>query len=76
VRAVAAYKGRHVACLLDTKGPEIRTAKLKGGNPLELQVGACIVCWGVGGGGPFNRGSRLIEAWRAARPAYYPLGFS
>lgn len=29
----------HVATLLDTKGPEIRTAMLKGGKDIELQAG-------------------------------------
>jgi pyruvate kinase len=38
LRAVAALKGRNIAYLLDTKGPEIRTAMLKGGKNLELQV--------------------------------------
>ena len=38
VRAVAAAKGKHIATMLDTKGPEIRTAMLKGGGPLELKV--------------------------------------
>jgi pyruvate kinase len=35
---VAAAKGKHIATMLDTKGPEIRTAMLKGGGPLELKV--------------------------------------
>lgn len=39
VRAVAAAKGKHIGCLLDTKGPEIRTAMLKGGENIELKVG-------------------------------------
>jgi hypothetical protein len=29
----------HVATLLDTKGPEIRTAMLRGGKDIELQAG-------------------------------------
>ena len=36
LRAVAAKKGVRVAALLDTKGPEIRTAMLKDHKPIEL----------------------------------------
>ena len=43
VRAVAAAKGKHVATMLDTKGPEIRTAMLRGGGPLELEVRAPLL---------------------------------
>ncbi|HHQ4605912.1 TPA: pyruvate kinase, partial [Aeromonas hydrophila] len=32
LRAVMAETGKHAAILLDTKGPEIRTIKLEGGN--------------------------------------------
>ncbi len=38
MRSVAAAKGKHIAMMLDTKGPEIRTAMLRGGGPLELLV--------------------------------------
>ena len=39
VRAVAAAKGKHVALALDTKGPEIRTAMLRGGKDILLEEG-------------------------------------
>ena len=35
-RKVCAEKDSHAACLLDTKGPEIRTAMLKDGKDIEL----------------------------------------
>ena len=50
VRAVAAAKGKNIACLLDTKGPEIRTAMLKDGKNIELQVR-----WAMGGRGVDGR---------------------
>ncbi|KIY96424.1 pyruvate kinase [Monoraphidium neglectum] len=48
LRAVAALKGRNIAYLLDTKGPEIRTAMLKGGKNLELQADQRVVLEAVG----------------------------
>ncbi|KAI8465728.1 MAG: pyruvate kinase [Monoraphidium minutum] len=48
VRKVAAAKGVNIACLLDTKGPEIRTAMLKGGQNLELQADQEVVLVAVG----------------------------
>ena len=36
---VCADKGSYSACLLDTKGPEIRTAMLRGGKDIELVAG-------------------------------------
>ncbi|GBF99836.1 pyruvate kinase [Raphidocelis subcapitata] len=48
VRAVAAAKGKHIATMLDTKGPEIRTAMLKGGGPLELKADQEVVLEAVG----------------------------
>lgn len=39
VRAVMAETGKQVAILLDTKGPEIRTIKLEGGNDVSLVAG-------------------------------------
>ncbi len=41
LRRVAAAKGRSIATVLDTKGPEIRTAMLKGGHDIELHVRRC-----------------------------------
>jgi pyruvate kinase len=38
----------HVATLLDTKGPEIRTAMLKGGKDLELKAGGWYQAWHQG----------------------------
>jgi hypothetical protein len=37
VRQVAAAKGKSIAVMLDTKGPEIRTAMLKEGKNVELK---------------------------------------
>ncbi|MDC9592034.1 pyruvate kinase PykF [Xenorhabdus sp. IM139775] len=39
IRAVAAKTGKKAAILLDTKGPEIRTMKLEGGNDVSLTAG-------------------------------------
>ena len=39
VRAVCAETGKKCAILLDTKGPEIRTIKLEGGNDVDLVAG-------------------------------------
>eukprot|EP00775_Hariotina_reticulata_P004018 gene4018-4268_t len=53
-KVIEEKKADHVACLLDTKGPEIRTAMLKDGKNLELKadqevevvaVGADYVTW-------------------------------
>jgi hypothetical protein len=51
VRRVASARGKQVAYMLDTKGPEIRTAMLKGGQPVQLNAGE-------GAGGSFA-GQRL-----------------
>lgn len=39
LRAVCAKTGKQAAILLDTKGPEIRTMKLEGGNDVSLVAG-------------------------------------
>jgi hypothetical protein len=39
VRRVAEAKGRHLGYALDTKGPEIRTAMLRGGKDIMLEEG-------------------------------------
>ena len=36
---MAASKGHQLGYMLDTKGPEIRTAMLKGGQAVELNAG-------------------------------------
>eukprot|EP00854_Cymbomonas_tetramitiformis_P018551 gene18552-22148_t len=47
-RAVCAEKGVHAGCLLDTKGPEIRTAMLKGHKRIELVQGQDIIVYAAG----------------------------
>lgn len=39
IREIMAEGGKRVAVLLDTKGPEIRTVKLEGGNDVSLVAG-------------------------------------
>eukprot|EP01126_Amoeba_proteus_P063251 TRINITY_DN86_c0_g1_i19.p1 TRINITY_DN86_c0_g1~~TRINITY_DN86_c0_g1_i19.p1 ORF type:complete len:400 (-),score=79.68 TRINITY_DN86_c0_g1_i19:568-1767(-) len=39
VRAAADELGKHIAIMLDTKGPEIRTGKLKNGDEIQLVAG-------------------------------------
>jgi pyruvate kinase len=39
VRQVAAAKGKSIGLALDTKGPEIRTAMLRGGKDIFLEKG-------------------------------------
>ncbi|KAF8059377.1 hypothetical protein HT031_005182 [Scenedesmus sp. PABB004] len=49
LRTVAAAKGaHHVATLLDTKGPEIRTAMLRGGKDIQLAKGQEVEVVAVG----------------------------
>ena len=38
VRKVAAERKSTVALMLDTRGPEVYTSKLRGGQPLDLLV--------------------------------------
>ena len=45
---VVEAKKRHTAFLLDTKGPEIRTAMLKDGKDIELVAGQEVTVVGVG----------------------------
>ena len=47
-RSVCAEKGSHAAVLLDTKGPEIRTAMLRDGKDIELEAGQDITVVAVG----------------------------
>ena len=47
-RSVCAEKGSHAAVLLDTKGPEIRTAMLRDGKDIELEAGQEITVVAVG----------------------------
>ncbi|KAG2439977.1 hypothetical protein HXX76_004095 [Chlamydomonas incerta] len=48
LRKVVETKKRHTAFLLDTKGPEIRTAMLKDGKDIELVAGQDVTVVGVG----------------------------
>jgi pyruvate kinase len=47
-REVCTAKGSQAASLLDTKGPEIRTAMLRGHKPIELEAGESIIVESVG----------------------------
>ncbi|GLI64206.1 hypothetical protein VaNZ11_007398 [Volvox africanus] len=47
-RKVCEEKGSYAACLLDTKGPEIRTAMLRGGKDIELVAGQNVFVEAVG----------------------------
>ena len=47
-RSVCAEKGSHAAVLLDTKGPEIRTAMLRDGKDIEMEAGQEITVVAVG----------------------------
>ncbi|KAG2454740.1 hypothetical protein HYH02_000576 [Chlamydomonas schloesseri] len=48
LRKVVESKKRHTAFLLDTKGPEVRTAMLKDGKDIELVAGQEVIVVGVG----------------------------
>ncbi|WIA36024.1 hypothetical protein OEZ86_007385 [Tetradesmus obliquus] len=48
LRKVAASKGKLISYALDTKGPEIRTAMLKGGKDIMLEKGQAVVVVAVG----------------------------
>ena len=43
LREATSSTGKHIGILLDTKGPEIRTGKLEGGNDVLLESGNKIV---------------------------------
>jgi hypothetical protein len=45
---VAAAKGSYVATMLDTKGPEVRTAMLQGGKSVQLEAGQEVIIVAVG----------------------------
>lgn len=47
-RNATAARSSCAACLLDTKGPEIRTAMLKGGEPIKLVQGQEVIIEAVG----------------------------
>ena len=55
---MAAAKGSHVATMLDTKGPEIRTAMLAGGRSIELHAGQEVFITAVG--------DAYTSGWRSA----------
>lgn len=45
---VTTKHGSYIACMLDTKGPEIRTAKLRDGKSIELVKGQDVTVHAVG----------------------------
>ena len=47
-RAATGGKGAWAATLLDTKGPEVRTAMLKDGKDIELEAGQEIIVFAAG----------------------------
>ncbi len=54
MRKVAAEKGALLGYALDTKGPEIRTAMLRGGKDIILEAGTLYregAAWQPGAGG-------------------------
>ncbi len=70
LRKVAEAKGRRVACLLDTKGPEIRTAMLRGNQNLELAAGQEVLLVAVGADYKSWEGGQEGEgAWRVVQRA-------
>eukprot|EP00798_Chlamydomonas_sp_ICE-L_P012268 gene12268-15414_t len=48
LRMVAKKKGRRIATLLDTKGPEVRTAMVRGGKDIDLIAGQEVTLVAVG----------------------------
>lgn len=63
-RAAAASRNSHAACLLDTKGPEIRTAMLRGGTPIDLEAGQSITIEAVGDAYTTFEGYKTAEETR------------
>ena len=47
-RAAAGGRGQFAATLMDTKGPEVRTAMLKDGKDIELEAGQEIIVYAAG----------------------------
>jgi pyruvate kinase len=75
---VAAAKGANVACLLDTKGPEIRTSMLRGGKDLELAKDQEVVLVAVGPAyktweGGINPETGVCERCAQPTPNHSPL---
>jgi hypothetical protein len=66
VRKVAAAKGKHLAMMLDTKGPEIRTAMLRGGKDIQIIKGQQVQRLRVAGPG-VARAASAPATWRLVR---------
>jgi len=66
IRDAAARAGRHVAILQDLSGPKIRTGRLRGGTPFELEEGDELrLAAGDSEGGPgrvFTTYAPLVES--------------
>jgi pyruvate kinase len=69
VRDAAARAGREVAIVQDLSGPKIRTGRLAGGTPLELNAGDSLTIeTGTGVGGP----GRVSTEFDGLAPAVKP----
>ena len=64
VRKVAAQEGKIIATLLDTKGPEIRTAMLRDHQGIELEAGQSIIVQAVGDAYTSFEGYKTAEETR------------
>ena len=60
VRAATARAGRHVAILQDLSGPKIRTAGLRGGQPIDLHKGDELR---IGGGDEEGEPGRIFTPY-------------